>query len=100
MPATLNSTGVLYNDSTQQNTAWSGRRFQVFTSSGNFTVPTGITSLEVHCIAGGGGGGRNTNGGNGGYGAGIITGLTPGAVISVTVGSGGNGGQGSGGNLL
>ena len=73
---------------------------QLFTSAGNFTVPAGVTSIEVTVVGGGGGGaggyvfdGPSSSGGSGGaggYGAGILTGLTAGAVIAVTVGAAGS----------
>lgn len=66
--------------------------WQVFTSSGTFTVPTGITKVKVTVVGGGGGGNTNwyyAGGGGGGAAIKIITGLTPGATISVTVGAGG-----------
>lgn len=72
---------------------------QLFTSSGTFTVPTGVTSIAIVCIgAGGGGGGSDKDdelGGGGGGGAlayvnNITT--TPGQSLTVTVGTGGNGG--------
>jgi len=90
-------------------TALSGPQGQVFTSSGTFTVPTGITSVKVTVIGGGGGGGSarvptcggSTGGSGGGGGASIkyVTGLTSGGTVSVTVGSGGTGGvpNGAGG---
>lgn len=75
---------------------------QVFTSSGTFTVPTGITKAKVTVIGGGGGGsnGTPTNGGTGGT-------SSFGAYCSATGGTGnwnpgavGNaGGSGSGGDL-
>ena len=82
---------------------------QVFTSSGTFNVPSGVTKIYVTACAGGGGGAgggkyaSSTNitaysgaGGNGGefvyrY---PIT-VTPGSSISITVGSGGSGGSGN-----
>jgi len=62
---------------------------QVFTSSGTFTVPTGVTSVKVTVV--GAGGGVNTYGGTSQSGAGgmaqrVVTGLTPGGTVSVTVG--------------
>ena len=68
-----------------------------FTSSGNYTVPSGITSVEVLIVAGGAGGGANNNTGGGGGGAGGIKHLesytvTPSATIAVVVGTGGAGG--------
>jgi len=78
-------------------TASSGSGFsniQVFTSSGTFTVPAGITKVKA-TVVGGGGGGRNDGGGGGGGGAAIeiVSGLTPGNTVTVTVGTGGAGGS-------
>lgn len=96
MPTTVRSTDILFNDSTTQGTAFIGGRGQVFTSSGTFTVPTGVTAVKVTVIGGGGNGGAPTGGssqGGGGGGAGraikYITGLTPGNAITVTVGAAG-----------
>lgn len=86
-----------------QNASGQGGRGQVFTSSGTFTIPTGITSLKVTVVGGGGGGGGSSTtfnfqgaagGGSGGAGISYLTGLTPGATISVTIGAGGAGGAG------
>ena len=78
---------------------------RVFNSDGNFTVPADVSALSVYVIGGGGGsGGRGSvnsstgmigggGGGSGGYGQSLITGLTPGTVIGVTVGQGGAGAQ-------
>jgi hypothetical protein len=73
-----------------------GPNVQIFQSSGSFTVPTGITSLIVQVFGAGSGGRASiTSSGpgtaNGGFGEGYISGLTPGASISVTIGSGGAG---------
>ena len=75
-----------------------GPRGQVFTASGTFTIPTGITAVRVTVIGGGGTGGTaasggtstpSASGGGGGGGTAIsyLTGLTPGATIAVTVGA-------------
>lgn len=77
---------------------------QVFTSSGTFTVPAGVTTVEFEILGAGGGGGavsaanyRAGGGGNGGsYCRGRAT-VTPGSNISVTVGAGGAGGSGGAG---
>ncbi len=75
-----------------------------FTSSGTWTVPVGVRSINVHCTGGGGGGNnglapdysRTTNAGMGGAGGctayknGIS--VVPGQIATVTVGSGGKGG--------
>jgi len=70
-----------------------GTRGQIFTSTGTFTVPSGVTSVKVYVAGGGGNGGlasgtNSTTGGGGGGGLAIkyITGLTPGATITATVG--------------
>jgi len=78
-------------------TTSSAPNLQLFTSSGTFTVPTGITQVKVTVIGGGGGvGGTNASGyvvgGGGGGGGGsirLVTGLTPGDTVTVTVGAGG-----------
>ncbi len=67
---------------------------QVFTQSGNFTVPNGVSAVKVTVVGGGGSGGYHSTmpsggGGAGGRAKGVITGLTPGQVIPVTVGAGG-----------
>ncbi|WP_348798122.1 T9SS sorting signal type C domain-containing protein [Flavobacterium adhaerens] len=80
-----------------------GQGSQTFTTSGtnSFTVPAGVTSLTVECWGGGGaGGGANgingTNRAGGGGGGGAYTkntavSVTPGQVITFTVGAGGTG---------
>jgi hypothetical protein len=108
MPTTVRDTDILFNDSTTQSTAAIlGIRATVFTSSGTFTIPAGVTAVKVTVVGGGGGGGSgNTAGspeklGSGGGSGGIaiewITGLTPGSTVSVTVGSGGTAVNGTSG---
>src|SRR6202034_215098 len=68
---------------------------QAITSSGNFVVPTGVTSIEVELWAGGSGswasvvGYTGGGGSGGGYARKRITGLTPGSTVAVTIGAGG-----------
>lgn len=74
------------------------------TTSGNFTVPAGVTTLYLSGCAGGGGGGGGggssavvVGGGGSGGGAGqsvikIPVTVTPGQTINVTIGAGGAGG--------
>ena len=61
---------------------------QVFTSSGTFTVPAGITRAKVTVVGGGGSGAAGVGGGGGGGGTAIeiVTGLTPAGTVTVTVG--------------
>ena len=80
-----------------------GKRLAAFTSSGNFTVPAGVTTVRAHVLGGGGGGGGGNasyaaaGGGSGGYACGTFT-VTPGEVVAVTVGAGGAGGGNPGGS--
>jgi hypothetical protein len=74
-------------------------RARILTASGSFTIPAGVTTVEVQCWGGGGGGGASGSGGNGGGGGSaggyshkLIAGLTPGGTIAVTVGAGGSAG--------
>ena len=79
---------------------------QTFPANGTFTVPTGVTSVQVECWGGGGAGGgciNNNNKGGGGGAGGTYTNtsnvsVTPGATITVTVGPGGNGVSAGNGN--
>ena len=61
-----------------------------FTSSSNFSVPTGMTAVDVLVVAGGGAGGDGHSGGGGAGGLIYRPGftVTPGATIPVTVGTG------------
>jgi hypothetical protein len=60
------------------------------TGSGTFSVPSGVTSLNVMMVAGGGSGGSSlgSGGGAGGMLEGTIT-VTPGSSIAYNVGAGG-----------
>ena len=64
--------------------------FEKFTTSGTFTVPAGVTSIDVFCVCGGYSGKRGGSGGNGGrvatkYGISV----TQGQQFAVTIGAGG-----------
>ena len=63
----------------------------IFASSGSWTVPGGVTRCVVSVIGGGGGGsaGGSAAGGRGGAAIAYVTGLTPGASTTITVGAGG-----------
>ncbi|MDE8348946.1 MAG: hypothetical protein POG74_05600 [Acidocella sp.] len=67
---------------------------QAFSSSGNFVVPIGVTTVRVRVQGGGASSGyHNTmpgaGGGAGGEAFGVVSGLTAGQSIAVTVGAGG-----------
>lgn len=83
------------------NASAGGINSQVFTSSGTFTIPSGVTKVKITALGGGGGGAGVpgsclfTPGYSGGYGGtaiAYVTGLTPGGTISITVGAGGTAG--------
>ena len=67
---------------------------QVFNSSGTFSVPDGITRVDVLVVGGGGGGSGSVSGGGGAGGLVWQEGhsVTPGTDIDVVVGAGGAGG--------
>lgn len=66
-----------------------------FTSSGNWTVPAGVTRVRARLV-GGGGGGNGYSGGNGYFREFELT-VTPGAVMPVVIGAGGAAGSNDGG---
>jgi hypothetical protein len=69
-------------------------RREVFTSSGTFTVPTGITTVYVSMCGGGGAGQNQGSNQSGGGGAGVLwlkRTVTSGASISVTIGAASSG---------
>jgi hypothetical protein len=93
---TANSSTFLRGDQTYASVAGAPNPLhgvQVFTSTGTFNVPTGVTAVKVTVIgAGGNGGAGNGNGptgGGGGAGGYIIdyVGVTAGGTASVTVGT-------------
>ena len=61
------------------------------TGSGTFTVPSGVTAVDVLVVAGGGGGGRAGGGGAGGLIYRPAYPVTPGGSVSYTLGDGGPG---------
>lgn len=80
---------------------------KTFTTSGTFTVPSGVRSIDIFCVGGGGAGGSSSEtsqgnpsvsgGGGGGYTAtkkGYA--VTPGATFTVTIGAGGTAKKGTG----
>ena len=63
-----------------------------YTSNGTFTVPAGVTSVNIEVVGAGGSGGGSGGGGGGGggYASGTFT-VVPGATHAITVGAGGSG---------
>lgn len=91
---TPGSSNFLRGDNTWAAPSGGFSNLQVFTSSGTFTIPAGITKVKATVVGGGGGGGGGNYGGGGGGGGTaikIISGLTPGGTVSVTVGAAGAG---------
>ena len=71
-----------------------------YTANGTFTVPTGVTAVEVVAVGGGGGGGGGNDAAAGGGGGGgqVVrrnVNVTPGTTYNVAIGAGGHGGQGA-----
>ncbi len=65
---------------------------QTFTNNGTFTVPAGVTSIQVEAVGGGGGGGTDSaqepGGGGGAYARSFVA-VSPSQQHSVTIGAGG-----------
>lgn len=75
---------------------------QVFTASGTFTVPAGVTKVKVRLVGAGAGGGATAGadtvgapGGSGGYSEGLVD-LTGVGTVTVTIGTAGTGGVAGG----
>ena len=73
------------------------KNFVLFTATGTFNVPAGVTSVKFLYSGGGGGGGKikasfyqSRIGGEGGMGLQTAT-VTPGAAETITIGAGGTG---------
>lgn len=63
-------------------------KVDTFTSSGTWTCPAGVTSIDVEAIGAGGGGTINVGGGGGGaYSASTAISVTPGNNYTITVGT-------------
>lgn len=83
-----------------QSSATTTKGQQTLTSSGTFTVPMGVRSIDIFCVGGGGGGesyASNEWGGGGGSGGNTATKkeylVSPGQTFYVTIGSGGEKGK-------
>jgi len=99
MTATLNSTGVLFPNNTQINTATVYMRMRTFNSGTTYVVPSDVNSFLVMVSGATGGGSTNASGGIGGAGysekyySGTLS-----ASYSFSIGAGGTGSGTSGGN--
>ncbi|WP_100613076.1 PQQ-dependent sugar dehydrogenase, partial [Confluentibacter lentus] len=78
---------------------------QTYTNSDTYTVPAGVTQIYVQAWGAGGGGsdrsGNGADGGNGGAGGGFRAGflsVSPGDIVTITVGARGNGATDGNGN--
>ncbi len=96
VPTTTGSSGkILQVDSGATGTEWVTKPFQniqIFTSSGTFTPPSGVTKFFVILIGGGGSGRRSSSGLYGGQSGACIYGqLEITAAQTVTIGAGGTG---------
>jgi hypothetical protein len=94
---TPSSSNFLRGDGSWQAAGGGQFQYAVFTSSGTWTCPTGVTRVFVWVVAGGTGAVRPVNGDYGGEGGvdgasawGYYT-VVPGTAYTVTIGSGGNG---------
>lgn len=101
------SQGELYSGYLSATSTTIDKGSVTFTSSGTWTVPTGVRSVQVFCVGGGGGGGRGyvddhgddgydtygAGGGGGGYTATKTVAVNPGASYTVTIGAGGKAGK-------
>ncbi len=98
------SLGDLYSGAAHATAATKPQGQQTFTSSGTFTVPAGVTSIDVFCVGGGGGGTggnassqSNFHGGGGGAGGYTATykgcQVSPGQRLNITIGAGGSAGS-------
>jgi hypothetical protein len=109
MTTTVNATAITFNDATTQSTGFPGTfvNAQQFTSSGTFTIPSGVTGVKATLIgAGGGGGWTNTPASAGGGGTTTLTSGTQSITTMTCNGggagqgnNGGNGGNATGGNF-
>ena len=107
VPIATSSNLSIFGDGTNIKRVFQAAGISKITSNGSFTVPSGVTTIYISGCGGGSGGGggggainlTGTGGGGAGGGAGqpIIRepfSVTPGQVISITIGGGGAGGAG------
>jgi hypothetical protein len=81
----LTSNGTTWISAT--GSSYTGTQTVIFTASGTFTPPAGLTSFRITVIGGGCGGGSSTNGGAGGIAIANISSFS--GAITITIGAGG-----------
>lgn len=94
IPSTTGNAGkILQVDSGATGAEWVVKPFQniqIFTASGTFTPPSGVTKFFVILIGGGGSGRRSTSGSNAGQSGGCVYGqLEITSAQTITIGAGG-----------
>lgn len=86
------------NDGTQ---SWANsfgyKNRKIFFTNGSFVVPAGVKEVMVETLGGGGGGAKGGGGGGGALAIGVFK-VSPGSIISYTVGTGGAGAATESGN--
>tara|TARA_Y100000004_G_scaffold101664_1_gene113974 strand:+ start:42 stop:1673 length:1632 start_codon:yes stop_codon:yes gene_type:complete len=89
--STVSAAGFKIDSITEPTTSTAGTN-PAFGSGtvGTFTVPTGMTSLQVFTFGAGGSGGAEQTGGGGGFSKGTLA-VTGGQVLKVVIGEGGGG---------
>lgn len=99
------SSGIWNLESVYDAYSVTGEYLDITTGTSSFTVPKDVFEISAVVVGGGGGGGGGETGRNqgvtGGAGGGLAYGtfaVTPGEVLTVVVGTGGNGGAAGGGN--
>jgi len=76
------------------------KKSQVFTASGTWTRPTGVTEVSLLLVAGGGSGDYNTDVGGGGGEVGVYKNVYVSSDLTIGVGAGGAPSTGNGGDTI
>ena len=84
---------LLFTDGAQQSQIFEAESLESTTT--NFVVPTGVTSINIMAVGGGGGGSAGGTNADGGCGGGLVwtdgVSVTPGETLIIGVGTGGHG---------
>jgi len=83
----------MFSSNTSSSSFSSAQTEVIFTVSGSWVVPAGVTSVSALCVGAGGGGSESTSGGSGGGGGDLRyynnLSVTPGETLTITTGLGG-----------